>query len=278
MAAGFTQKEWKDRITEFPTRRQLAVVSETGSGMTVDVTRAEGLVSQEGDAYSAANMNGMEQRVKAAFDNVDTDVAGANSAVSGLTTRMGNAESNISGLTTRMGTAESNISGLGTRMGSAESNITKISGDLASAKANFQAGCSTIAAAITAMGVPTANNATPAIMANNIKAIKNAASGSYANAASSTAQTVTCGFKPSAIMVMGTDPNRRSFMLFDSSISPDHVYVGYSNGGVSYYSFSGYDESHEVDHSKMFTMSLTNTGFILKNTMNSDTVHWFAYK
>lgn len=134
MASGYVTKEWKDRITEFPTRRQLAVVSETGSGMTVDVTRAEGLVSQEGDAYSAANMNGMEQRVKAAFDNVDTDVAGANSAVSGLTTRMGNAESNISGLTTRMGTAESNISGLGTRMGSAESNITKISGDLTKVK------------------------------------------------------------------------------------------------------------------------------------------------
>ena len=134
MASGYVTKEWKDRITEFPTRRQLAVVSETGSGMTVDVTRAEGLVSQEGDAYSAANMNGMEQRVKAAFDNVDTDVAGANSAVSGLTTRVGNAESNISGLTTRMGTAESNISGLGTRMGSAESNITKISGDLSGLK------------------------------------------------------------------------------------------------------------------------------------------------
>ena len=116
MASGYVTKEWKDRITEFPTRRQLAVVSETGSGMTVDVTRAEGLVSQEGDAYSAANMNGMEQRVKAAFDNVDTDVAGANSAVSGLTTRVRNAESNISGLTTRVRNAES--------------NITKISGDL----------------------------------------------------------------------------------------------------------------------------------------------------
>ena len=120
MASGYVTKEWKDRITEFPTRRQLAVVSETGSGMTVDVTRAEGLVSQEGDAYSAANMNGMEQRVKAAFDNVDTDVAGANSAVSGLTTRVRNAESNISGLTTRVRNAES--------------NITKISGDLAKVK------------------------------------------------------------------------------------------------------------------------------------------------
>ena len=130
MASGYVTKEWKDRITEFPTRRQLAVVSETGSGMTVDVTRAEGLVSQEGDAYSAANMNGMEQRVKAAFDNVDTDVAGANSAVSGLTTRVRNAESNISGLTTRVRNAESNISGLTTRVRNAESNITKISGDL----------------------------------------------------------------------------------------------------------------------------------------------------
>lgn len=123
MAAGFTQKEWKDRITEFPTRRQLAIVSESDSGMTVDVSRAEGLVSQEGDAYSAANMNGLEQRIKASFDNVDSDVNGVKSLVNA-------AGNNISGLTTRMGTAENNISGLTGRMRTAESNITKINGDL----------------------------------------------------------------------------------------------------------------------------------------------------
>ena len=127
MAAGFTQKEWKDRITEFPTRRQLAIVSEADSGMTVDVSRAEGLVSQEGDAYSAANMNGLEQRIKASFDNVDSDVNGVKSSVNA-------AGNNISGLTTRMGTAENNISGLASRMGTAESNITKINGDLSKVK------------------------------------------------------------------------------------------------------------------------------------------------
>lgn len=127
MAAGFTQKEWKDRITEFPTRRQLAIVSESDSGMTVDVSRAEGLVSQEGDAYSAANMNGLEQRIKASFDNVDNDVNGVKSLVNA-------AGNNISGLTTRMGTAENNISGLTSRMGTAESNITKINGDLSKVK------------------------------------------------------------------------------------------------------------------------------------------------
>lgn len=128
------------------------------------------------------------------------------------------------------------------------------------------------------MGVPTASNATPSTMANNIKAIKNAASGSYSGAASSTARTINCGFKPSAIMIMGTDAGKRSFMVFDSSISPDHVYVGYSNGGVSYYSFSGYDESHDADRSDMFAMSLNSNGFTLKNTMLSDVAHWFAFK
>lgn len=127
MAAGFTQKEWKDRITEFPTRRQLAIVSESDSGVTVDVSRAEGLVSQEGDAYSAANMNGLEQRIKASFDNVGSDVNGVKSLVNA-------AGNNISRLTTRMGTAENNISGLTSRMGTAESNITKINSDLSKVK------------------------------------------------------------------------------------------------------------------------------------------------
>lgn len=52
--------------------------------------------------------------------------------------------------------------------------LKQVISDLASAKSNFQAGCSTIAAAITAMGVSTASNATPATMAANIKKIKTA--------------------------------------------------------------------------------------------------------
>lgn len=68
----FVPKEWKDRLAEFAGRRKLTNVS-TGEETTVDVSRAEGEVSQAGDAFSAANMNDLEQRIKDGFDKVDTN-------------------------------------------------------------------------------------------------------------------------------------------------------------------------------------------------------------
>ena len=67
----FVPKEWKDRLVEFAGRRKLTNVS-TGEETIVDVARNEGTVSQEGDAFSAANMNDLEQRIKDGFDKVDT--------------------------------------------------------------------------------------------------------------------------------------------------------------------------------------------------------------
>lgn len=61
----FTRKTWKDRITEYPTRRTLTKAD--GSAETVTVARSEGTVSQEGDAFSAANMNDLEARIATAF-------------------------------------------------------------------------------------------------------------------------------------------------------------------------------------------------------------------
>lgn len=58
---GFVKKTWKDRITEYPTRRTLT--KSDGSSEIVTVARNEGTVSQEGDAFSAANMNDLEQRI-----------------------------------------------------------------------------------------------------------------------------------------------------------------------------------------------------------------------
>ena len=69
----FVPKEWKDRLAEFAGRRKLTNVS-TGEETTVDVSRAEGEVSQAGDAFSAANMNDLEQRIKDGFDKVDTNL------------------------------------------------------------------------------------------------------------------------------------------------------------------------------------------------------------
>lgn len=67
----FKQKTWKDRISEHPTRRTLT--KEDGTTETVTVTRAEGTISQEGDAYSAANMNDLEQRVADGFSTLSQD-------------------------------------------------------------------------------------------------------------------------------------------------------------------------------------------------------------
>ena len=41
----------------------------------MDVSRSEGTVSQAGDAFSAANMNNLEQRIKKEFDTVNRSLA-----------------------------------------------------------------------------------------------------------------------------------------------------------------------------------------------------------
>lgn len=58
----FTQKTWKDREVEFPTRRKLTI-QPGGTEEVVLVQRYEGEITQAGDAFSAANMNGLETRV-----------------------------------------------------------------------------------------------------------------------------------------------------------------------------------------------------------------------
>lgn len=65
---GYTKKEWKDRISQYPTRRKLEKTD--GSTETVTVSRAEGTVSQEGDAFSAENMNDMEERIDQGFQDI----------------------------------------------------------------------------------------------------------------------------------------------------------------------------------------------------------------
>ena len=64
----FQKKTWKDRITEFPTRRTLT--KSDGSTELVTVARAEGTVSQEGDAFNAASMNDLEERINQANNDL----------------------------------------------------------------------------------------------------------------------------------------------------------------------------------------------------------------
>lgn len=71
----FVTKTWKDRLVEFAGRRKLKNVS-TGEEILMDVSRSEGTVMQPGDAFSAENMNNLEQRIKTEFDNVNSSLGG----------------------------------------------------------------------------------------------------------------------------------------------------------------------------------------------------------
>ena len=61
----FVKKVWKDRIAEYINRRLLT--NEDGTQELVTVARNEGNISQEGDAFNAANMNDLEDRIANEF-------------------------------------------------------------------------------------------------------------------------------------------------------------------------------------------------------------------
>lgn len=64
----FSKKTWKNRVTQFPTKRKLIHADETEE--VVQVERAEGTVTEEGDVFSAGNMNDLENRIKSGIDDV----------------------------------------------------------------------------------------------------------------------------------------------------------------------------------------------------------------
>lgn len=68
----FVKKTWKNRIAEYINRR--LITKEDGSSEIVTVARNEGTISQEGDAFNAANMNDLEDRIEAGFDELNTDL------------------------------------------------------------------------------------------------------------------------------------------------------------------------------------------------------------
>lgn len=77
----FVTKTWKDRLVEYAGRRKLKNVA-TGEEVLMDVSRSEGTVSQAGDAFSAANMNNLEQRIKNEFDTVNSSLRDSSSGES----------------------------------------------------------------------------------------------------------------------------------------------------------------------------------------------------
>ena len=72
---GFNLKTWVNRISEYPTRRKLT--KSDGSTELVTVERAEGQVSQEGNAFSADEMNDLEKRISEGFDELNSNLDSA---------------------------------------------------------------------------------------------------------------------------------------------------------------------------------------------------------
>lgn len=84
----FNAKAWADRVVEFPGRRRLKDAA-TGAEMVMDVTRAEGTVLKEGDAFSAENMNDLESRIGDAFNELGESVADGKALVASAITAKG---------------------------------------------------------------------------------------------------------------------------------------------------------------------------------------------
>lgn len=70
----FEQKEWKNRLSEYPTRRTLTP-TDGGTPMEVDVARSEGTVMQQGDPFNADNMNDLERRIAEGIGGGETTIA-----------------------------------------------------------------------------------------------------------------------------------------------------------------------------------------------------------
>ena len=72
----FVKKTWKNRRAEYINRRLLT--NEDGSTNLVTVARDEGTISQEGDAFNAANMNDLEDRIEAEFEEINQSLTNIN--------------------------------------------------------------------------------------------------------------------------------------------------------------------------------------------------------
>ena len=83
----YTKKTWKDRISQYISRRKLTDVN-TGDTQLVTVARDEGNITEAGDTFTASNMNDLEDRIDNGFSDVDTllqDIFKVSAAVVGST-------------------------------------------------------------------------------------------------------------------------------------------------------------------------------------------------
>lgn len=112
----FKKKEWKDRLAEFAGRRRLVDV-DTGEEQVVDVSRDEGLVSQEGDAFSATNMNDLESRIESAVNSASDSSASLENELNSLSQSTQKLSSTVSDLNSVSSASAKKISQLESQLG-----------------------------------------------------------------------------------------------------------------------------------------------------------------
>lgn len=86
----FQKKVWQSRVSDYPNRRLL--ISTDGTfNQVVTVTRDEGTITTPGDAFSADNMNDLEDRIEAAITTSSEDIANLQTSVSSMQGTLSNA-------------------------------------------------------------------------------------------------------------------------------------------------------------------------------------------
>lgn len=83
MANNFVKKSWKDRVSEFPTRRKLMKIEDSADGeyAIYSVERADGNIGDLGSPFNATTMNDLEERIsQITFSNATDNNSGFMSA------------------------------------------------------------------------------------------------------------------------------------------------------------------------------------------------------
>lgn len=101
----FEKKTWTNRVAEFINRRILT--KEDGTTELVTVARSEGQISQEGDAFNAATMNDLEQRIADGFASHDEALEQVNASLAQVNTSLSN-KANAADLAGKASTADLN--------------------------------------------------------------------------------------------------------------------------------------------------------------------------
>lgn len=100
----FEKKTWKNRISEYPMRRELTFLSDSSTEM-VSIARSEGTISEPGDAFNAENMNDLEDRIEQVIQEGNSDMESSNSsinaAINSINTQVSTISNKIGGYSIR---------------------------------------------------------------------------------------------------------------------------------------------------------------------------------